>query len=260
MYITWMGNASVVLETENDRIVFDPFAQLIGGTNLITPDDFLEEENILITHGHFDHAGLVPTLLEEGDATVFCTKTPARTLESFGEFGDRIVQIGPGMEFAIGDFHIRTYQGRHIVFDSRLILETIRPLHFLRHIKNLPYILWASRTFKENGETLVYEIKSEGKRIVLMGSLNLDYSRFKELPKNPDLLIMPYQGSSDLPRAAKPVIGAIKPKKILLTHFDDAFPPITQDVDLRGLKRMMQTVYPEIPVIRPRVRKKMRFK
>ena len=257
MFITWKGNASVLMEAGSERIVFDPFPELPGAANPNTLEDFLDEENILITHGHFDHLGFIPQLLEEGDATVFCTKTPARTLEAFGEFSDRIVRIGPGMEFSLGDFAIRTYQGRHIVFDRRLIMDTIRPLHFLRHMRNLPWLLWANRAFQENGETLVYEIRAEGKRIILLGSLNLDYN--SQIPAGADLLVLPYQGSSDLPGAARPVIRTLRPKKILLSHFDDAFPPLTKNVDLRGLKRMMTESFPDIPVIVPKAGKRMRF-
>lgn len=40
MKITWLGTASVRIETEGERILFDPFVQLAGGENPNCIDDF----------------------------------------------------------------------------------------------------------------------------------------------------------------------------------------------------------------------------
>ncbi len=68
----------------------------------------------------------------------------------------------------------------------------------------------------------------------------------------PDLLTLPYQGNYDLLKAADEVLEKIQPKKVMLTHFDNAFPPVSRDVDTRSLKNMMDEKYPQIQVVKPK--------
>ena len=74
-----------------------------------------------------------------------------------------------------------------------------------------------------------------------------------------DILILPYQGNNDLPARAKEVLARIRPKSVLLSHFDNAFPPMSRDVNLRPLKRMMDETYPGIRVVKPEAGKTIEF-
>ena len=257
MYITWLGTNSLRLEAGKEQILVDPFIELAGGANPNSMEAFYGADTILVTHGHFDHLFFVQDIMEEEEATVFCTDAPAQTLENYSEQSDLIVKVAPGQEFQLGEVKIRVYQGRHIHFDTKLILKTLNPLRLLRHVKNLPFLGWASSAFKENKETVCYGISCEGKQILLMGSLGLDPE--EHYPLAPDLLIMPYQGNSNLPARAREVLERIRPKAVLLTHFDDAFPPVSTQVDLRGLRDMMNKNFPDIKVVRPTAGKRMRF-
>ena len=248
MQITWKGTAYFLIETMEERIAVDPFFELRGGANAASPEDF-NEDTILITHGHFDHLYFVPEILDETDATVFCTQTPAETLEKYTDNADSIVCIRPGMSLPLGDAVIRVYKGRHIAFRLSHLTDTIRPLRVLKHIGNVPFLLWANRSFPENGETVVYEIDAEGKKVLLLGSLALDPE--EEYPVGADLLILPYQGNNDLVSAADRILERLQPKRVMLSHFDDAFPPMSRNVPMGGLKRLMSTKYPKIQVVKP---------
>lgn len=249
MQITWKGTNSLVIEAAGQRILVDPFVELIGGANPNTLDEFMDERVIFITHGHFDHLFYVPVILEEGDPTVFCTKTPAETIAENTEDTDSVVMLRPGMDIPVGDMRIHVYRGKHIAFDRRLVLDTLRPLRLLRHLRNLPFLIYASHSFKENGETVCYGLRAEGKIILIPGSLGLDET--EDYPVNADLLVLPYQGNSHLEALADQVIGRLRPKRVMLTHFDDAFPPVSREVDTRPLKKMMDEKYPEIRVVKP---------
>lgn len=257
MQITWMGTASILLEASGERILFDPFVQIKGGENPNGLEDFLAEETIFITHGHFDHLSTVPWLLEEGDSTVFCSARPARTLEKFVEEfspeSGRILEMRPGDEFSIGGVSVKVLRGKHIKFDKRLIFKTLRPIRLLKYWYNLPSLFLMNKTFKEANETLAFDIRAEGKEILLLGSLAL--SEEEDYPKRADLLILPYQGNSDLEKEALKIIKRLKPKRILLSHFDNAFPPLSRSVDTRELKQMMDEDYPDIPVVKPKAGK-----
>lgn len=55
MKITWFGTASILLESEGEKLLFDPFVQLAGGSNPNSLEDFPADTDICITHGHVDH-------------------------------------------------------------------------------------------------------------------------------------------------------------------------------------------------------------
>lgn len=67
-----------------------------------------------------------------------------------------------------------------------------------------------------------------------MGSLGL--SENEDYQEGADLLCLPYQGSSTLEAHARKVLQRLKPKAVLLTHFDDAYPPVSDTVETEGLK------------------------
>ncbi len=249
MKITWMGTASFVIETEEARLLFDPFVQLRGGEHPNTLDDFLSEDVIFITHGHFDHLLFVPEILEQSQATVFCTKVPAQTLENITDCTDRIAVFETGQTIPIGDMQVCSYPSRHIRFDPHYIGKTVKVGDVLKNGRNLPFLLYANRRFEEGGETIAYEIRAKGRRILLFGSLNMDEE--VSYPTEPDVLILPYQGCNDLVEAAGRIIGRIRPRHVLLSHFDNAFPPLSRTVDLRPLKQMMQENWPHIQLVRP---------
>jgi L-ascorbate metabolism protein UlaG (beta-lactamase superfamily) len=106
-----------------------------------------------------------------------------------------------------------------------------------------------NRICVEAGETVVYDISTANKRILLLGSLNLDDNT--EYPEGADLLILPFQGRSDISKYAAPFIDRLRPKKVLLDHFDDTFPPISSNVKTGPFISLMRRKHPGIPVICP---------
>jgi L-ascorbate metabolism protein UlaG (beta-lactamase superfamily) len=66
-----------------------------------------------------------------------------------------------------------------------------------------------------------------------------------------DVLILPYQGNNDLPARAEVVVKRLNPKSIILSHFDNAFPPMSRNVDLRPFKQMMEKNFPMVFVVKP---------
>ena len=114
-----------------------------------------------------------------------------------------------------------------------------------------------NRIFQEGGESVAFLIMAGGKKILLLGSLSVHPQ--ETYPEDVDILILPYQGNNDLPARAKEVLARIRPKSVLLSHFDNAFPPMSRDVNLRPLKRMMDETYPGIRVVKPEAGKTIDF-
>ena len=104
---------------------------------------------------------------------------------------------------------------------------------------NIPYIAKENRRCRENDETLFYHIESEGRTVFLMGSLNLRDDT--EYPSGADLLILPYNGWTDNYPPAVSAIERLKPKRVLLDHYDVTFPPLTKKLDLAPILQYQGT-------------------
>ena len=161
----------------------------------------------------------------------------------------RIRQIKPGDRLGFGPFEVRVLKGKHIVFDKGLVIKTLFNPRVVTKRNNLRYLLKENRSCVEAGETVAYDIGAAGKRVLLLGSLNLDDNT--EYPKGADLLVLPFQGRSDLSKYAMPFIERLEPKKVLLDHFDDSFPPISSSVKTAPFVQLMRQKHPGVPVICP---------
>jgi len=249
MKLKWYGTAAILLEHDGTKLLFDPFLFLRDECLKPPVEELSTIENILVTHGHLDHISDIPAILKRGDgtATVFCTAKPRETLISKGVDETRIRQITPGDCLGFRPFEVRVLKGKHIVFDKWLVIKTFFNPRVLANRDNLRYLLKENRICTEAGETVVYDIGVADKRILLLGSLNLDDNT--EYPEGADLLILPFQGRSDISKYAMPFIERLQPKKILLDHFDDGFPPISSNVKTGPFIQLMRREYPGIPVI-----------
>ena len=241
----------MLLKHDGSRLLFDPFFPLNGRVYNPTPDNFVGIEHIFITHGHVDHISGIPDImnLNGGLATVYCTATPRKALISKGFNESRIKEIKPGNSFTPGSFEVRVLKGKHIVFNKWLIVKTLLTPRVLTHWNNAKYLMSENKVCIEAGETVVYDICASGKRVLLLGSLNLDGDT--EYPVNTDLVILPFQGRSDIAEYALAFIERLQPKKVLLDHYDDTFPPISSKVDTGPFIYEMGQKHPGIPVICP---------
>lgn len=249
MNITWYGTASLFIESGNDRILIDPFLPLRGAENHPSLLDYRQSDSILITHGHIDHLGSVPQIINDTDITVYCSETPAATLERKNADCDMITLIRPGDVLHFGEITVTVMRGKHIRFDSPLIRRTLLNFRILRYFPNFIQLLLKNGAFAEKNETLIFQIEADGKKILVLGSLNLQEDTV--YPQHVDMLVLPYQGATDLVTPALSIIEKIKPRTVLLDHFDDAFPPISGHVDTRPLKKALSERFPSLPVVKP---------
>ena len=254
MKITWIGTAAIRIEAAGERLLFDPFVQLAGGENPNCLEDFTGDETVFITHGHLDHLMEIPELLEgeEGeirsDATVYCGSVAASTLDGMLEDAGQVVTIRPGDSIRIGAVTVKVWEGRH-ARPKRAAVKTLLSPRMGRYWRNALALAWLHRHFPEGGQTLLYEIRAEGKTVLLLGSMGLlpemDY------PTGADLLILPFQGCDNPAKQAAQIVERLRPGRILLDHFDGAFPPISRSVDTRPFKKLMDERYPQIRVAKP---------
>lgn len=230
MEIVWHGTASVELRTKEGKILFDPFVPIKGSPVDIGVEEFDGFGDIFITHGHLDHVASLPSIYKRNpNIRIHCTQTPYRTLRRKGIPKENLAIINFGDEITVFDFKIRILHGKHARL-PRLTAKLFAEMFSTPAKENLPYLLHEHTLCKERGETVFYDIEAEEKRVSLMGSLNLRDDT--EYPAESDLLILPYNGWTDNFPPASAVIERLRPKKVLLDHYDDTFPPVTRKINL----------------------------
>ncbi len=256
MKITWYGAASVGLADGRTRLLFDPFCRMNRRLPEIPAADFTGFDYMLLTHGHFDHIMVVPEILrQDPDVKVYCTATPLQTLVRLGADRARLHLIAPGDVFEAGSFTVTVRRGKHISFDAKYILSVVprialhpfRALKLATLIKNLP----------ENGEIVSFEIASEGKTVLLLGSYG--FVPDETYAENADLMVFPFSGNSGVAQLAAPDLRRLRPKRLFFDHFDDAFPPLTKRMDVEGYLETLKKDLPGAEAIIPAEEKTYEF-
>ena len=79
----------------------------------------------------------------------------------------------------------------------------------------------------------------------------------EEHPKDADLFILANGGSVFVPEKVKGFVDKYHPRRILVDHFDNAFPPVTRTVSVKRLKRSVEKRHPDIEFIVPEACKPM---
>lgn len=256
MKITWYGTATIGIDDGKTKLLFDPFVRMNKRIETTPVEGFMGFDAVLVTHGHFDHIYSIPELVEKDkNVPVYCTETPKKTLMGKGVPEERIITFKPDDVIKIGDFTIRPRRFRHIVFDPLYIMSV-----FPKGVVMLRRLLWEgymNRKMPEGGEIVAFEIEAEGKKIFLTGSFR-EYPD-EVYPDDIDLLILANGGSVLVPEKTKNFIAKYRPKRILVDHFDDAFPPVTRNLSTDRLRRTIKKNHPDIEFTVPEICKPIEF-
>lgn len=248
MKIKWYGTAGISLTVADQTILFDPFISFNEANRYLPLEEIADYEHIFITHGHFDHLMSIPAVLNAGRGKVYCDHIAAGTLAEKGVASERIVVVKPGDTIKLDNFIVNIFKGDHVVFDRHLIIHTLLNRRIFQWRKNLGKVINGFVKYPK-GQVLIYDIMAENQRVLHMGSLGMCAD--VTYPDNIDLLSLPFQGRSDIEDLALEFVGKIKPQKVFLQHFDDSFPPISNEIDTTGFQRRMAEIFPDLIVIKP---------
>lgn len=238
MKLSWYGTASLILEEAGVRMAFDPFGGIAPGELKNPPEQLPYEEQfrnvnrVYVTHGHFDHLIHLPRLYGGTDIPIYCTEAPEHTLLRHGMQPYQLRRIGPGYEETVGPFRVRAFHSRHCRFDLPQLKKTVRSPDFFRDMEHLNALLKADVTYPELGQILLYQVEAGGKRVQILGSMNL--APQEDYPTGAEALVLPLQGRSDQDTYALELVRRLKPGAVYLDHYDNSFPPITGAVDPGG--------------------------
>ncbi len=246
MKITWYGTASVVLQIGGVTLAFDPFLkdlpkklknkELDEGRRLALEG----QKTVFITHGHFDHLASVKPLYSQAPCNIYLTKTPYKTLKRLNFPEDSLKEISVGDEVSFGSVRVRAVPGKHVEYIKKEVAASI--------FKNLKYLHRSIRLgidyfrYPDNGEIVMFEVEGEGKLVQIMGSAGLRECFYYKT--GADLLILPHQGRSDIDEHNKRIVQRLNPKRILLDHYDNSFPPFSADVPVEDFCLRMSDSIP----------------
>lgn len=252
MKITWYGTAALRLDSGQGRVLIDPFVRKYGDASDKIKRIFQREKVIMITHGHFDHISHIYKIFgKREDLQIYGTRTPIASLLRDGIVKKAVHIVGPGDSFCLEGFSIRVFPGKHVEFDRKLVLKTAFSMRTLRYFSDAITELIQWKRYAEKKEILFLEFQADGKRVQVMGSAALAEDCM--YPQNADLLALAYQGKSNLPEYIQNIIRRLRPKCIMPIHFDDAFPPISSEVDMMAFEEMMKKQFPDIKLMIPQL-------
>jgi len=112
--ITYYGWSTFSLETENGKLVFDPFCRKFCDVKWSGFDAFKDANVICITHGHAEHYVDVPKILNRSKAVVVGPEEVCRHLEKKYKIDNkRLVPIGPSQTVSVSGYKISAFDWGH---------------------------------------------------------------------------------------------------------------------------------------------------
>ena len=235
--LTWHGTFTLKLKNEKDSILFDPFIRYDKRLDNDFRNNFYGVKDIFITHGHLDHTMDLCDLYKNKNVKIHTTNTPYNRLLNDGLNKEQLVKINYHDNFNVGKIKVTVLRGKHIKFDTKLVLDTLFNKNVIKYSKNLPIIIKNHLKCHENNETICYLVNVENKSILFMGSMALHDD--ENYPTYVDYLVLAYQGRSDLDKKIVPILNKIKPKRVIIAHFDNSFPPVSKDVNISNLRKII---------------------
>jgi len=251
--LTWYGNASVKAKLPEGSIVFDPFISRNADHAKLEPEELADAKAVFVTHGHFDHVADLGLFASKLGIPVYAPAEVTASLRKNKDFAQgQLRPIHPGESLSVGGASVMVYAANHIHFDLALVASTMRRALLPRNLRSLAAMIRLHAAFPM-GRCVAYLLEADGKRLLHFGSLALDPA--ESYPQALDVLSLPFQGSSYLDHYALDAVRRLQPRNVYLHHFDDAFPPLSQDVPLDAMRHGMERDFPDRPLLIPEYRK-----
>lgn len=252
MRISWLGTASLLIEGEEGRLLFDPYLKSFSTGLKPFPMDVLPGvQAIFITHPHLDHFADMNAITPRCTCPVYVNARGLAIARSRRFDLPRFRRIRPGDEVQVGSLRVRAYASRHCMYDLPVLHTTIHRAARPDHLHAGLLIERQNRRFHIDlrRDVLAYEVIEGEKSVFLLGSANCRPD--VAYPGRMDLLVYPYQGRSDMLSYSMRLLSRFSPRRVMLDHFDDAFPPISARMDCAPFVRAATQVHPGVEVFSP---------
>ena len=254
--LTWYGTATILLNIDGEKFLFDPFFRMNKKLEQPKLKEFCEVDYIFNTHPHFDHLCDLPKILKNTNAKLYGTPTAYLRLETQGIDSLHQVEILHNNEtMTTSKATVTARKSLHVSNDLGIVLKTALKILFTFQIHKAYKLLKMHHKYLMCGDIIAFEVNAVDKTILIFGSAGFDNKM--KIPKKVDVLVWPFQGRTNMTKYSLPIIEKIKPKTVILDHFDDAFPPVTTHINTEKFINVMKKKHPEIKVIVPKYKEKI---
>lgn len=253
--LTWLGTAGFRLAYEGTVVWIDPyvtrlpFGQLVRRKVVPSSDAELERwidraDAVLVGHTHFDHALDVPAIARRTGATAYGS-TSLHHLMALHGLAERAVTVEPLRRYEVGPFrfhfvpslHSKLQLGLGVPYSGELTCDHVDELN--------------PQAYK-CGQVWGIAIEVAGMTLYHQGSCDLIEDAIDV--KGVDVLLAGISGRRFTPHYFARIIGAIEPKLIVPTHYDDFFTPLgaptkfSFNVNLTGFADEVRAATREVPM------------
>ncbi|MCK4936869.1 MAG: MBL fold metallo-hydrolase, partial [Elusimicrobiales bacterium] len=242
MKLKWLGTAGFEFKTGNHVFFVDPY--LSRNRNSCpkqdkTPSDIKKASQIFISHGHFDHIRDVPQIALQTNADIYCSSVAAEFLKNQQVNTQQIKPVLTDKKiFKFQNYTAQAFFSEHVRFDKKLVVSTLLKIN-IALFKYFPLF----QRFP-CGRVLSWRFYIEDKIIQFFGSAGSSSEELKKMGGEPiDILLLPFQGPSDICQIGLNYVKYLNPKIIVPHHHDDFFPPISKTIDIRPFVEKIKKEY-----------------
>ena len=230
--VRWLGTAGFALTAEGTTILIDPYVTRVPFDALlrrrtVLPDLAAVErwadkaDAVLVGHTHFDHALDVPAITRRAGCKAYGSTSLAHLMALHGE-AERAVVVEPYKTYAQGPFTFEFVPSVH----SKLVLGLSIPAGGELTCEHLDDLTTGEYRC---GQVWGIHIRGPGATFYHQGSADLidEAMRHREV----DVFLCGIAGRRFTRRYLPRILGALEPRIVVPTHYDDFFRPLDAPMD-----------------------------
>lgn len=196
----------------------------------------LRADQILVTHGHYDHMTDVPHLAKTTGATVFGTESHVNTMRAMGAPERQLSAVSGGEQLQYEGYSLQVVRSLHSMGGDehpRVTFAGTRPGQVPKAPETIADLV--------EGGSLSYRISVGGFDIVNFGSSNFSAHDLEGIRAD---LVMIQPGGANVPGYVPRLLDLLgNPAYVLPTHWDDFDEPLNKPaVDWGGLEALRDAV------------------
>lgn len=251
--VEWWGSSAFRIRFNDTCILLDPYISRNFYADPIPPLTLAQladnADQILLSHGHFDHIADVPALLRQNP--IVRVHGPEMALQTIRREGGQGTDLNQGRVKISDDVNAEVFLSKHLRPDFRSIAKTV--LRTMVSKASLSCLRPALLRKYPGGESLSYVITFKTTdaspfRIQFLGSAGPTdemLQSWARVHRRMDCLLLPLQGHSKINEIGARIVEILKPRFVIPHHHDDYYPPLSQKSDLSALKRLIAEKTPD---------------
>lgn len=228
--IEWLGVAGYRLTYEGQTLYLDPYLSRVSLADVLRKRPALADAGaierrlspagevlgVLIGHTHFDHAVDVPAICAAHGCSAYGSSSLVTLMRLHGQ-AEQAVEVAPHAPIELGPFVVTFVPSLH----SKLLLGYRVPSDGELTCEHLDAL---SPSAYRCGQVFGIHIEVAGTTLYHQGSANLLDDQIRH--RGVDLFLAGIAGRRFTERYWQRILGALQPRVVVASHFDDFFVPL----------------------------------